>query len=137
MLIKASTADSYTIESTYYDEDLEGEATWTFEAHKFGYQQDSYLDFFPTAFRVSGKKENFHTEANGMLFLVPLHPVMRLHHDGQKLSLTWSEESEPFNLFKKEEEASKAKRLAREKRQQDILKNVHRTASKGSSRPAI
>jgi hypothetical protein len=30
-------------------------------------------------------------------------------------------ESEPFNLFKKEGEASKAKRLAREKRQQDIL----------------
>jgi len=121
LLIKARTADSYTVESTYYDEDLKGEATWTFEAHKFAYQQDSYLDFFPTAFRVSGKEENFQTEANGMLFLVPVHSVMRLHHDGQKLSLTWSEEGEPLNLFKKEDEASKAKRLAREKRQQDIL----------------
>jgi len=119
LLIKASPADSYTIE--YYDEDLEGETTWTFEAHKFAYQQDSYLDFFPTAFRVSGKKENFQTEANGMLFLVPVHSVMRVHYDGQKLSLTCSEESEPLNLFKKEDEASKAKRLAREKRQQDIL----------------
>lgn len=121
LLIKVRTADSYTIESTYYDEDLKGEATWTFEAHKFAYQQDSYLDFFPTAFRVSGKEENFQTEANGMLFLVPVHTVMRLHHDGQKLSLTWSEENGPLNLFKKEDEASKAKRLAREKRQQDIL----------------
>jgi hypothetical protein len=121
LLIKASTVDSYTIEPTYYDEDLEGEATWTFAAHKFGYQQDSYLDFFPTAFRVSGKKEKFQTEANGMLFLVPVHSVMRLHHDGQKLSHTWSEESGPFTLFKNEDEASKAKRLARDKRQQDIL----------------
>jgi hypothetical protein len=56
-----------------------------------------------------------------MLFLVPVHSVMRLHHDGQKFSLTWSEEGEPLNLFKKEYEASKAKRLAREKREHHIL----------------
>ena len=56
LLTKASTADSYTIESAYYDEDLEGEATWTFEAHKFGYQQDSYLDFFPHRFLRQWKK---------------------------------------------------------------------------------
>jgi hypothetical protein len=121
LLIKAKTADSYTIESTYYDEDQEGEASWTFEAHEFTYRQDSYLDFFPTDFRVHGKKETFQTEANGMLFLVPVHSVMRLHHDGQKLSLTWSVEDEPLNLFTKEDEASKAKRLAREKREHAIL----------------
>jgi hypothetical protein len=57
LLIKASAADSYTID--YYDEDLEGETTWTFEARKFAYQQDSYLGFFPTAFRVSGKRRIF------------------------------------------------------------------------------
>ncbi len=121
LLIKAKTADSFTIESTYYDEDQEGEASWTFEAHEFSYRQDSYLDFFPTDFHVRGEKENFHTEANGMLFLVPVHSLMRLHHDGQKLSLKWSAEEEPLNLFKKEDEASKVKRLAREKREHDIL----------------
>jgi hypothetical protein len=121
LVIKAKSTDSYTIDTTYYDENQEGETIWTFEAHQFTYRQDSYLDFFPTAFRVSGKKENFQIDANGMLFLVPVHSVMRLLHDGQKFSLTWSEEGEPLNLFKKEDEASKAKRLAREKRQQDIL----------------
>jgi hypothetical protein len=119
LLIKAKTADSYTIELTNYDEEQESEAVWIFEAHRFIYRQDYYLDFVPIAFRVSGKKENFQTEANGMLFWVPVHSVMRLHHDGEKFSLTWSEEGEP--LFKKEDEASKAKRLAREKRQQAIL----------------
>jgi hypothetical protein len=59
LLIKAKTADSFTIESTYYDEDQEGEASWTFEAHEFSYRQDSYLDFFPTDFHVRGEKENF------------------------------------------------------------------------------
>jgi hypothetical protein len=121
LLIKAKTADSYTIESTDYDKEQESEAVWTFEAHQFIYRQDCYLDFFPTTFRISGKKENFQTEANGMLFLVPVHSVMRLHHDGEKFSLTWSEEGEPLHLFKKEDEASKAIRLAREKRQQAIL----------------
>ena len=121
LLIKAKTADSYTIESTFYGDDQEGQASWTFEAHQFAYRQDSYLDFFPTAFRISGKKENFQTEAKGMLFLVPVHSVMRLHHDGQKLSLTWSAENEVFNLFKKEDEVSKKKRLAEEKKEHDIL----------------
>jgi hypothetical protein len=46
----------------------------------------------PTDFRVRGKKENFQTEADGMLF-----------------------------LFTKEDEASKTKRSAREKREHDIL----------------
>ena len=119
LLIKAKTSDSFTVESTYYDEDQEGEASWTFEAHEFRYRQDSYLDFFPTDFHVRGKTENFHTEANGMLFFVPVHSVMRLHHDGQKLSFTW--EGEPLNLLKKEDETSKVKRLAREKREHDIL----------------
>jgi hypothetical protein len=121
LLIKAKTADSYTIQSTYYDEDKEGEASWTFEVHQFTYRKESYLDFFPTDFRVRGKKENFQTEANGMLFLVPVHSVMRLHHDGQKLSLTWIAKGAPLNLFTKEDEASKAKRLAEEKRERDIL----------------
>src|SRR5262245_56324729 len=72
LLIKARTADSYTIESTFYDDERQDEATWTFEAHRFIYQQNAYLDFFPIAFRVAGKKENFQTDANGMLFLVPV-----------------------------------------------------------------
>ena len=118
LLIKAKTADSYTIESTYYDEDKEGDASWTFEAHEFTYRQDSYLDVFPTDFRVRGKKENFQMEADGMLFMVPVHSVMRLRYDGQKLSLTWIVKDEPLNLFTKEDEA---KRLAREKREHDIL----------------
>ena len=121
LLIKARTEDSYTIESTYYDEDKEGEATWTFEGHEFTYKQDSYLDLFPVDFCIRGKKESFRTDANGMLFLIPVHSVMRLHHDGEKLSLTWSAVGEPLNLFTKEDEASKAKRLAKEKQQHDIL----------------
>jgi hypothetical protein len=121
VLIKAKTADSYTIESRYYDEDQQSEASWAFEAHQFIYRQDSYLDFFPITFRVSGKTENFQTQTNGMLFLVPVHSVMRLHHDGQKLSLTWSAEDRALNLFKKEDEVSKGRRLAREKREHDIL----------------
>ncbi len=56
LLIKAKTADSYTIESTYYDEDKEGEASWTFEAHQFTYRQDSYLDVLPHRFSCPGKK---------------------------------------------------------------------------------
>ncbi len=56
-----------------------------------------------------------------MLFLVPVHSVMRLRHDGQRLSLTWVAEGEPINLFTKEDEASKTKRSAREKREHDIL----------------
>jgi hypothetical protein len=121
LLIKAKTADSYTIESTFYDQDRKSEARWTFEAHKFVYRQDSYLDFFPIAFRINGKTDNFQTEANGMFFLVPVHSLMRLQHDGRKLSLTWSEVDGGLNLFKKEDEASKEKRLAREKREHDIL----------------
>lgn len=56
-----------------------------------------------------------------MIFLVPVHTVMRLHHDSQNISLTWSGEGEAFNLFKKEDEASKEKRLAREKWEHDML----------------
>ncbi len=121
VLVKAKTADSYTVEITGYDEDREAEVSWTLEAHQFNYRQDAYIDVFPVAFRVSGEKENFQTEADSMYFVVPVHTVMRMHHDGQKLSLLWSEEDETLNIFKKEDEASKAKRLAREKRQHDIL----------------
>src|SRR5882762_8737133 len=67
------------------------------------------------------EKGNVQTEADGMYFVVSVHTVIRMHHDGQKLSLLWSEEDETLNIFKKEDEASKAKRLAREKRQHDIL----------------
>jgi hypothetical protein len=121
VLVKAKTADSYLVEITAYDEDREAEVSWTLEAHQFNYGQDAYIDVFPVAFRVNGKKENFETKADGMYFVVPVHTVMRMHHDGQKLSLLWSEEDEPLNIFKKEDETSKAKRLARERRQQDIL----------------
>lgn len=121
VLVKAKTADSYTVEITGYDEDREAQVSWTLEAHQFNYEQDAYVDVLPVAFRVNGKKENFQTTADGMYFVVPVHTVMRMRHDGQKLSLLWSEGDESLNLFKKEDGASKAKRLAREKRQHDIL----------------
>ena len=46
---------------------------------------------------------------------------MRLHHENQRLSLYWTAEPEPLSLFKKEDEVAKQQRLAREKRQHDIL----------------
>ena len=121
LVIKARTEDSYTIEATSYDEDREGDVTWTFEGHRFTCGQNSYLDLFPADFDVRGKKESFRTHADGMGFLIPVHSVMRLQHDGQKLSLTWSGEDEPLNWFTKEDETSRTKRLAREKRDHDIL----------------
>jgi hypothetical protein len=121
VVIKAHGADAYLAELTGYDEDKQAEVCWTLEAHQFDYQQTQYVDFFPIAFRVNGEKQDFQTKANEMWFLIPVHTVMRLHHDKQKLSLHWSGGSEPIYLFKKEDEVAKQKRLAVEKRQRDIL----------------
>lgn len=121
LVVKAKTTDSYTIEVKSFDEDRHADVSWTLEAHQFIYRQESYLDCFPIAFQIKGKKDNFQTDANAMFFLAPVHTVLRLQHDRQKISVTWNGESELPNIFKKEDEASKAERLAREKRQHDIL----------------
>jgi hypothetical protein len=121
LTVKAQTADSYTVELTQWDKDKKKETSWTFEAHLFNFEQKSYLDLLPTAFRIHGKKERFQTEANDLEFLVPVHTAMRLDHDAENLSLSWSGAGEMSSFFKKEDEASKEKRLAREKRQRAIL----------------
>jgi hypothetical protein len=121
VVIKAKGTDAYLTEYGGYDKDKKAEVSWTFEVHQFAYQQNQFVDLFPTSFRIKGKKQNFETKADDMLFFMPVHTVMRLHHDKQKLSLNWTSESEPFSLFKKEDEVTKQKRLAWEKRQRDIL----------------
>jgi hypothetical protein len=120
VVIKAKGSDAYLTELSGYD-DRKAEVIWTLEVHQFAYQQNQYVDFFPTAFRIKGKKQNFQVGANEMWFLMPVHSVMRLHHDNQTLSLHWTGEPEPLYLFKKEDEVAKQQRLAREKRQHDIL----------------
>jgi hypothetical protein len=74
LVIKAQTADSYTIEWTQYDKEKKSEASWTFEAHLFSYQKDSYLDLFPIAFRVRGKKENFRRKRTYLSIWFPCIP---------------------------------------------------------------
>jgi hypothetical protein len=121
IIVKARTIDSYTLELTQADKNEKKETCWTFEAHLFKYQQELYMDLLPTAFRVRGRKEKFQAEANDLEFLVPVHTAMRIDHDDVNLSFSWNGGGEMSSFFKNEDEASREKRLAREKRQRDIL----------------
>jgi hypothetical protein len=121
LTVKALTVDSYTVELTQLDKDEKKETCWTVEAHLFNFEQKSFLDLLPTAFLVRGKKERFQTQANDLEFLVPVHTAMRLDHDAENLSLSWSGGGEMSSFFKKEDEPSKERRLAREKRLRTIL----------------
>jgi hypothetical protein len=121
LIVKVRTAGSYDVELTQTDKDKKNETSWTFEAHLFKHEGKTYLDLLPTSFRVSGKKERFHIGANELEFLVPVHTAMQLDQEGDKLSLSWTGGGNTSSLFKKEDEASKEERLAREQRQRDTL----------------
>ncbi len=121
LIVKAQAADSYNVELTQKDKDKKNETSWSFEAHLFKHEDITYLDLLPTSFRVTGKKERFQTSADELEFLVPVHTAMRVDQEGDKLSLSWTGGGDTSSAFKKEDEASREKRLAREQRQHDIL----------------
>lgn len=121
LVVKARSSDSYTVELTQNDKDKKEDTSWTFDAHEFNYQEQTYIDLIPTNFRVRGKNGRFQTDANDLGFLVPVHTAMRLSHDGQNLSLSWTGGGEMSSFFKKEDDVAKEKRLARQRRQRAIL----------------
>jgi len=121
LVVKAKSADSYSVELTQIDRDKREQTSWTFEAHLFSHNKTIYLDLIPTSFQVTGKRQRYKTEASDLNFFVPVHTVMQLNHSDENLALTWTGSGEMSSFFKKEDEASKERELQREKRKLAIL----------------
>ena len=119
--VKSLTEDSYRVELTQWDKSKKEEVSWTFEGHLFKFDDKLYVDLLPTAFRVSGKKNKFQTGADELGFLVALHTATQVNLDGDKLSLSWTASGDSSSLFKKDDQASRERELARKKRRQAIL----------------
>jgi len=119
--VKTLTEDSYRVELTQSDKSKKEEVSWTFEGHLFKFDDKLYVDLLPTAFRVSGEKNKFQTGVDELEFLVALHTATQVYLDGDKLSLSWTASGDSSSLFKKDDQASRERELARKKRRQAIL----------------
>lgn len=119
--VKTLAEDSYNVELTQWDKSKKEKVNWTFEGHLFKCADKLYVDLLPTAFRVSGKKNKFQTSVDDLGFLVALHTATQVDLDGGRLSLSWTVSGDSSSLFKKEDQASRERELARKKRRQAIL----------------
>ena len=119
--VKTLTENSYSVALTQWDKGKKEEVSWTFEGHLFKFGDKLYIDLLPTAFRVSGKKNRFSTGVDEFGFLAALHTVTQVNLDGDKLSLSWRASGDSSSLFKKNDQASREKELARKKRRQATL----------------
>lgn len=120
--VKARAADSYEVELLQKDKEKKEETNWTFEARLFKHEEKNYFDLVPTAFRISGKKQKFQMDADGLAFFVPVHTAVQVDHEDDKLSLLFAVAGDSSSLFEKQDEKTvQEKRIAREKRRLAIL----------------
>jgi len=121
LIVGAHTPDSYVFVLTEPDKDTKQEFVWTLDTHLFKFQEETYVDLFPIAFRVKARTEKIQLDAKDLEFFVPAHIAMRLHYDNKNLVFSWTEQDGLTSLFKKEDDASKQRRLAWERKREAML----------------
>lgn len=119
LAIRPLKQDSYSFEWTVFDKDKKRKVTMDFEAHLFRFRDQTYVDLFPSKFKIRGKGERYESTQDDLGFYAPVHTVSRLDLTPDGLSFSWAAETEALSLFKKEDPVA-----AREREQKEQERRV-------------